>query len=331
MRTVELVAPERLQLTERADPEPGPEEVRIAVSTVGVCGTDMEFYRGRRSAGYPFVLGHECAGRIDALGAGVTDWEIGSPVTVRPNFGCGTCPLCTEGRDNLCPGGRGLGVTIDGCLSEYIVAPACYVWPVPEGMDLETAALIEPAAVAERAVCRAGSIAGRRLLVLGAGSIGLLTLQIAAVAGAEVTVVDPIVSRRRRALDLGAANALASSSEAGRERFDVVIETAGVPEAVNAAIEHARPGGWIVLTGIPMDPAAIETKWVVWRELKLIGSFIYEASDFACASDRIARGEIRALDLVTDRFPLVRAAEAFRRAADRQGLKVLITIREEEC
>ena len=170
------------------------------------------------------------------------------------------------------------------------------------------------------------------LLVLGAGPIGLLALQIAALAGAEVSVADPVSERRRWALDLGAASSFdPGSDEMKDERFDVVIETAGAPEAVSGAVEHARPGGWIVLTGIPMDACAIETKWVVWRELKLVGSFIYEPTDFGRACDRIARGELRALDLVTDRFPIERATEAFRAAVGRRGLKVLIKVREEEC
>ena len=332
MKTVELVAPEQVKLAERPMPTPDVGEVRIRIANVGICGTDMEFYRGRRSAGYPFVLGHECSGRIDALGEGVgaDEFELGIAVTVRPNFGCGTCALCIDGRDNVCPNGRGLGVTIDGCLSEYILAPARYVWPVPEGMDLETAAVIEPAAVAERAVRRAGSIAGRRVLVLGAGTIGLLTLQIAVLVGADVALADPLAERRRWALDLGARGVFDPSAEGDGERFDIVIETAGAPSAVSQAIGRARPGGRVVLTGIPMTPCAIETKWVVWRELKLVGSFIYEAGDFARACERIDRGEIRALDLVTDRFPLDRAEGAFRRAASREGLKVLIKVQEEE-
>ena len=157
MKAVELVAPERLRLAEREAPAPGPDEVRIAVSVVGVCGTDLEFYRGRRTADYPFVLGHECSGRVEALGDGATGLTVGAPVTVRPNFGCGSCPDCLEGRENICSNSRGLGVTIDGCLSESIVAPARYVWPIPERMDLETAALIEPAAV--------GAVDLRRLAV----------------------------------------------------------------------------------------------------------------------------------------------------------------------
>ena len=332
MRSVELVAPESLRLAERDRPEPGPGEVRIAVSNVGVCGTDMEFYRGRRSAGYPFVLGHECSGRVDAIGEGVASTAVGTPVTVRPNFGCGDCPDCLAGRENICANSRGLGVTIDGCLSEFIVAPERYVWPIPDGMDLETATLIEPAAVAERAVRRAGSIAGRRVLVLGAGPIGLLAVQVAVLAGAEVTVGDPLPKRRRRAVDLGAGDAFdPASADVSQFGFDVVIETAGVPAAVSAAVSSAKPGGAIVLTGIPMDPAAIETKWVVWRELTISGSFIYEAIDFAGACGRIERGEIDVLGLVTGRFPVEQAAEAFRRAASHEGLKVLIKMREEAC
>ncbi len=332
MRAVELVAPEDLRLAERERPEPGPGEVRIAVSNVGICGTDIEFYRGRRSASYPFVLGHECSGRVDAIGEGATGPPVGTPVTVRPNFGCGNCPDCLDGRENICSSSRGLGVTIDGCLSESIVAPERYVWPIPGGMDLETAALIEPTAVAERAVRRAGSTTGCRLLVLGGGPIGLLTLRIAVLAGAKVTVGDPLPDRRQRALDLGARNVFdPTSSDTPETEYDVVIETAGVPKAFSAAISYTKPGGSIVLTGIPMAPAAIETKWIVWRELTVAGSFIYEAIDFTRACERIERGEIDVLDLITNRFPVERAAEAFRRAADHEGLKVLIKMREEGC
>ena len=332
MKAVELVAPQRLRVTARDLPQPGPCEVRIAVSHVGICGTDMEFYGGRRAAGYPFVLGHECSGRIDAVGRDMTDWEVGTLVTLRPNFGCGTCAFCLDGRDNICPSSRGLGVTIDGCLAEYIVVPARYVWRVPAGMDVETAALIEPVAVAERAVQRAGPLAGRSVLILGAGPIGLFALQIAKLAGAEVRVADPVASRRQWASNLGAVCAFdPTTDEMKSERFDVVIETAGVPETVSVAVDRARPGGRIVLTGIPMKAASVETRWVVWRELQMVGSFIYELADFARACDRVARGEIRALDLVTARFSVDRAAEAFEAEASRDGLKVLIKMREEEC
>jgi len=330
MKTVELVAPEELRIVERDDPTPGPGEIRIAVSTVGICGTDMEFYRGRRSAGYPFVLGHECGGRIDAIGEGLSEFTLGTPVTVRPNFGCGVCTYCREGRDNICPDGRGLGVRIDGCLAEFVVAPARYVWPIPEGMSAQTAAMIEPSAVAERAVRQAGTIAGRRLLILGAGTIGLLALQIAVVGGADVSVADPLADRRQWAIDMGASRSFDPvAGELEGEAFDLVIETAGVPGAAQTAIEHARPGGWVVLTGIPMDATSLETKWIVWRELKLVGSFIYDAGDFARACQRIVDGELRADDLVTDSYPLDGVTEAFRAAADQRGLKTMIRIREE--
>jgi len=331
MKVVELVAPGHLKLAERDEPTPGPGEVRIALSYVGICGTDMEFYAGRRPAATPFILGHECSGRVDAVGPGVEDWGTGTAVTVRPNFGCGTCALCGDGRDNICPNGRGLGVTIDGCLAESIVVPERTVWRVPEGMDLETAALIEPAAVAERAVRRAGPLAGRRVLILGAGTIGLFAVQAATLAGADVTVVDPIEVRRRWASTLGATRVEAPVSEPdGLAEFDAVIETAGVARTVPAAVERARPGGRVVLTGIPMDEATVATRWIVWRELEVIGSFIYELSDFARASDRLASGETCALDLVTARYPVDRVAEAFEAVSRRAGMKVLIRMAEEE-
>ena len=333
MKVAQLVAPERLTLTDRLLPEPGPGEVRIAVYVVGICGTDMEFFSGRRNNGYPFVLGHECSGMIDAIGANVADWSVGARVTVRPNFGCGVCARCNEGRDNICPNSRGLGVTIDGCLAEYVIVPARYLFPLPYGMNFETGALIEPLAVAGRAVRRADVADHRSVLVLGAGTIGLFAVRCAVLEGAEVTVFDPIAERLDWARRLGAVCAVSQEDQLNEHvgsGFDAVIETAGVCATVPAAVQRTRPGGRIVLTGIPMDAAQVETRWIVWRELEVHGSFIYDATDLSRASARIQEGSVKALDLATHRFSFERVAEAFELIAHRGGLKALINVRQED-
>lgn len=333
MRVAQLVAPEQLILTDRLLPEPGFGEVRIAVYVVGICGTDMEFYSGRRNNGYPFVLGHECAGMIDAIGADVADWSVGDRVTVRPNFGCGVCARCNEGRDNICPNSDGLGVTMDGCLAEYIIAPARYLFPLPDGMDFETGALIEPLAVAGRAVRRANVTEHRRILVLGAGTIGLFTVRCAVLEGAEVTVFDPIAERLEWARRFGATCTVSQEDQLNEHvgaGFDAVIETAGVCAAVPAAVQRTRPGGRIVLTGIPMDAAQVGTRWIVWRELEVHGSFIYDATDFALAATRIQEGSVKALDLATHQFSFKQVAEAFKLIVHRGGLKALINVRQED-
>lgn len=333
MRVAQLVAPQEIALADRAIPEPGRDEVRIAVRVVGVCGTDMEFYSGRRSHGYPFVLGHECSGTIDAVGPGGTDVAIGTRVTVRPNFGCGVCDRCREGRDNICSSSRGLGVTTDGCLGEYILAPARYLFPLPDRLDFEAGALIEPLAVAGRAVRRGGVEVRSRVLVLGTGTIGLLAVRCAVLEGADVTAFDPIEDRLEIARTWGCATVTSDEARLADltgDGFDVVIETAGISTVVPAAIEHARPGGRIVLTGIPMDPAPVATRFVVWRELELHGSFIYDAEDFAIAASRIENEDVDAMSLVTHRFPFERTVEAFETIARRGGLKALIHITRKE-
>ena len=330
MIVAQLVAPHQIEISERRAPEPGDGEVRIAVHVVGVCGTDMEFYSGRRTNGYPFVLGHECAGTIEALGSNVASWQVGDRVTVRPNFGCGTCDRCREGRDNICAHSRGLGVTIDGCLVEFVIAPARYVFALPDGMSFDAGALIEPLAVAGRAVRRADLTRGQRVLMIGAGTIGLLATRCAVLEGADVTVCDPIPERLELAKRFGAQRTMTDEAALGEPgTFDAVVETAGVSATVPLAVRHARPGGRVVLTGIPMNPASVETRWMVWRELEIHGSFIYDAGDFAHASEQIHDGRVPALNLVTDRFPLEQAADAFDRIAHRDGLKALITIRQE--
>ncbi len=332
MLVAQLVAPNEIVIAERRAPEPGAGEVRIAVQVVGICGTDMEFYSGRRENGYPFILGHECAGTIDACGAAVDGWKVGDRVTVRPNFGCGVCDRCREGRDNICPNSRGLGVTIDGCLAEYIIAPARYVFALPEGMDFETGALVEPLAVADRAVRRAGVSSANRVLILGAGSIGLFATRCAALEGATVTVCDPILERLKLAHQFGAYRTVTLVEDLGSDEqpFDTVIETAGVAETVPIAVRYARPGGRIVLTGIPMDPTPIESRWIVWRELEIHGSFIYDASDFAHAAERLRDGSVQALAVVSHRFPLEQTADAFKLIARQGGLKGLIYLSQED-
>ncbi len=330
MKACVLVAPEQLEIVERLVPEPGPGEVRVAVRWVGICGTDLEFYRGHRSAGYPFVLGHECAGRIDAVGRGVDERSLGATVTFRPNFSCGSCELCQRGAENLCPHSRGLGVTVDGCLAEYVIVPERYLCRLPDDVDLAAACLIEPVAVAERAVRRGNVSSQDRVLVLGAGPIGVLAVHSAAAKGAAVTAVDPVGGRRAWAARFGARRTLTPEASASTGTYDVVIETAGIAATVPAAVAQARPGGRVVLTGIPMDAAQVETKWVVWRELTVIGSFIYDADDFARACRSIERGEIRPLELVTHRFPFQQVGKAFATAAAYEGLKILIEVQEEE-
>lgn len=333
MHVAQLVAPQKIVLADRATPEPGPDEVRIAVRVVGICGTDMEFYSGRRSHGYPFVLGHECSGTVDVAGPGGTDVAIGTRVTLRPNFGCGVCDRCREGRDNICPNSRGLGVTTDGCLREYVLAPARYLFPLPDRLDFEAGALIEPLAVAGRAVRRGAVDPGTRVLILGTGTIGLLAVRCAVLEGADVTAFDPIKDRLEIARTWGAAAVISEEAhlaELAGSGFDVVIETAGISTVVPTAVEHARPGGRIVLTGIPMDSARVATRFIVWRELELHGSFIYDAEDFARAATRLENGQVDAMSLVTHRFPLERTAGAFETIARRGGLKALIHITKEE-
>ena len=333
MKVAQLIGPQQMELAERRAPEPGAGEVRIAVRVVGICGTDMEFFSGRRENGYPFVLGHECAGTIDAFGAGVQGWNLGDRVTVRPNFGCGICARCKEGRDNICPNSRGLGVTMDGCLAEYIVAPARYVFGLPDGMGFEAGALIEPLAVAGRAVRRAEIETGDHVLILGAGTIGLLAVRCAALEGANIVVCDPIEERLDIARTLGARYVVPHEADLDSLRgdgFDAVIETAGVSDTVPLAVRQTRPGGRVVLTGIPMDAAPVETRWIVWRELEIHGSFIYDAADFSRAATRIQDGSVRALDLVTHRFSLEQVADAFGLISRHGGLKALINIQQEE-
>lgn len=319
MKAAVLRAPKDLRIEAAADPTPAAGEALVRVRAAGVCGTDFRIWTGDRQVRYPLIMGHEFIGEVAAVGAGVANVKPGDSVAVEPNYSCGTCALCQEGNRNLCLSRTAVGIDVDGGFAELARIPARCCWPAPAGLTPEQLLLTEPLAVVVRAVRRGAPRAGERAAVLGAGTLGLLAVQVLKAQGARVLAVSRSERRLALARELGAeaVHSLAAGpgSEAarrfsGREGVDLVVETAGTPEAVAEAIELARPGGRVVLTGLPHEPSRVHFFWVVRRELTLLGSMIYQ-DEFPEAMRLLKGGAVKAGPLVTHRFPLDAIQEAF--------------------
>jgi len=246
-----------VQIEQREITEPGRGQVLVEIAAVGICGSDVHYFEhgalGRNVIRSPHILGHELSGRVVAQGPGVDGHRIGERVTVEPGMACGSCGECAAGRYNLCTRMRFLGTPpVDGGLRGHLAVPAKLAFPLPHAISDAAGALIEPLAVAVWASRRAGTLRNKRVLVTGAGTIGLLVAQVARASGAgEVRVVDVNDRRLARARQLGISEAcspgdLASDSGHGA---DVLFECAGAASALAAGVEAVRPAGTVVVWG----------------------------------------------------------------------------------
>ena len=334
MKAARLHGPRDLRVERSSIPTAAPHEVLVRVGVAGLCGTDHRIWTGDRPVAYPRVMGHEFVGRVEAVGEGVTRVGVGDRVAVEPNYSCGTCPLCREGNRNLCLSRTAIGIDVDGCLAELVRVPARCCWPAPAEVADEDLMLTEPLAVVVRAVGRSGARAGETAAVVGGGTLGLLALQVLRARGARVLCIGRSGRRFELARQLGAEAVHATSQGplrpvaerfSGREGVDCVVETAGTSEAVNHALDLVRPGGRIVLTGLPHEATPVTFFSVVRREVTITGSMIYQ-DEFAEAMRLVAAGQVRTAPLITHRFPLDEIARAFAVHEEPTAIKVAVVL-----
>lgn len=334
MRAAVLHAARALRVESVPAPAPAAGEVIVRVRLAGLCGTDHSIWTGERPVRYPRIMGHELIGVVHAAGAGVSRVRAGDRVAIEPNYSCRACPLCREGNRNLCLGRVAIGIDVDGGFADLVRAPERCCWPAPPGVADEDLLLTEPLAVVVRAVDRAAPRPGETAAVVGGGTLGLLALQVLRARGVRVAVVGRRPRRFALARDLGAElthsvadGPLPPMAEAfsGREGVDIVVETAGTPEAAAQALELVRPGGRVVLTGLPHEPTPVRFFGVVRREITIRGSMIYQ-DEFPEAMRLVAEGTVRVGPLVTHRFPLDRIGEAFLAHEDTASIKVALSL-----
>ncbi len=329
-----LHAPRRLELETRQSLSPGRGEVVVRVEGAGLCGTDYRIWNGDRAVAYPRVMGHELVGSVLATGPEVTGLTLGQPVAVEPNYSCGACPLCREGNKNLCLSRTAVGIDVDGGFAHEVTLPAHCCWPAPAGIRDDQLLLTEPLAVVVRAVRRGAPARGETAAVLGVGALGLLAIQVLKARGCRVLAVGRSARRLPLARELG-ADAVATTEAgdhvgaaralSGREGVDLVVETAGTAEAVAQAVELSRPGGRVVLTGLPHEASRLEFFWVVRREISILGSMIYQ-DEFPEAIALLASNQVNGQRLLTHRFPLDRIGDAFAAHRSPDSIKVALTL-----
>ncbi|MEV7090472.1 alcohol dehydrogenase catalytic domain-containing protein [Streptomyces sp. NPDC093085] len=327
MRAVVLDGRGSTAVRELPDPEPGPGEIVIAPEAVGICGTDLHLAQGDYPTGrFPVVPGHEFAGTVASVGAGAGRFAVGDRVCVDPNISCGTCARCVAGAPNLCPRLVPVGVAGDGACAELVKVPAKVVHRLPDGVDFATGALIEPLACVLHAASRIGPVEGRRVLVYGAGSIGLLAVAYARARGARsIGVVEPSAVRRGAAVEFGADTVHAPGERPGNHDIDLVIEASGHPSAVSDALDRLADRGTLLQMGVVSPESAIQLfpYDLFDRELTLVGSQSL-ATSFPEAVDAVAELPRLAPGMVTHTFGLQEYAAALEAAASDTARKVHI-------
>ncbi|MER6162772.1 alcohol dehydrogenase catalytic domain-containing protein [Streptomyces sp. NPDC001868] len=324
MKAAVLIGPGRIEIVDDW-PEPvcGPRDVVVRMDGVGLCGSDLAVFHGRRlPPETPWALGHEGFGRVAAVGSDVRDRSVGQRVVIEPNYACLKCADCLTGLTSACPHRVIVGLNAPGVLAERVAVPAHFAHPVPDGATGADLAATEPYTVARAAVRRSGVTAADRCLVVGAGAQGLLVCLILSRLGIQPVVTEPHPQRLARAEQLGAV------PDDGRTGFTYVFETSGHAPALHPAVVRAAPGATVVLIGLNSDRLPFTTDDVVRRQLVIRGSMIYDHPGDFCTS--IAElSQARPGAVIEARFPLHEAQEAFTDAAERAG-KTWISIHDAE-
>ncbi|MGQ9649943.1 MAG: alcohol dehydrogenase catalytic domain-containing protein [Phycisphaerae bacterium] len=344
MRALVFEGPNRMSLRQIRRPQPGPGEVLIRVHATAICGTDVRILTGRKTReirhGHP--IGHECAGRVAAVGSGVTGYAPGEPVAVCVVVSCGRCEYCRADHENLCDTRYTLGYATDGSFAEYMLIPALAVsrgnlFHLPATVPMEVAPLLEPMACCLNGQHEMGlgpdkgvkDGRPKSLLIFGAGPIGLIHLMLAKAKGVgPITVVEPVAHRRELAKRFGADEVVSPDQFDVAGRFDAAILAVGVPELASVAIHALKKTGKVNFfagfsTGatVTIDPNAVH-----YSQITISGASESRRRDFAEAMSLVEQGIIDPARLLTHRFSLDQYEEAFRVAGDGTAVKVVFEI-----
>jgi L-iditol 2-dehydrogenase len=331
MKTLQLVRPRVLEIAETPEPgEPGPNDVLVRIHAVGICGSDLHYYRGEPTGAdlpLPFVMGHECAGVVRAVGERVDHLRPGDRVALDPNVACGRCDACREGHPHVCPNARFLGSPgVPGALRDLIVHPGHLAVPLPPSLSHADGALLEPLGVALHAIDIGGLRIADTVAVLGCGPIGQMVIVLAKLGGArEIFATDVHDFRLRAAKRCGATETVNVAREdpvraileaTGGRGVDVAFEAAGAEHAVEHAAAVAKRLGTVVIIGIaPVPRTAVEAAPARRKGLTLrIARRMMHV--YARTVPLVERHMVDLAPLISHTLPFERGADAFRLAAD---------------
>lgn len=311
---------ERLELVDVPEPRPSVGEVLIKVGHVGICGSEIECVVQRHPRRKPpLIMGHEFAGTIVELGEGVTGLTVGQKVSVNPIVACWKCRWCQQGRPNLCERRKLLSMQLPGAFAEFVVAPAENCHPLPENMTTREGALVEPVANAVHAVRLSQTVLPERVIVFGAGPIGLVCAQVAKAFGTTFVAIVEIVPQRieiaKQFADVVINPKVEDVLAKGKEMtsglgFDLALDAVGRSITRRLAVESVHPMGTVMWVGLHEDETTVPGMQVIYGEKVIKGSSAYTDNDFATALQLIAAGKI-AVDTMVSEFTLERGVEVF--------------------
>ncbi len=345
MKVARLTAPYQIEMLEAPIPEPGPNEVVLKNMYLGVCTSDLQIYHGKHAyAAMPVTMGHEEAGIVYQVGENVTDWKPGDRVILQPQLFCGKCYPCRTGHFNVCEQLKVIGVHVDGCACEYTAVPAWNLHRLPDNVSFRDASLIEPIAVGFGVVRRINEVtelAGKRVCVVGAGTIGNLVAQACKAMGAgEVMITDLLQDKLDLALKCGIDYAentgnqtLAAAIEKcfGSDKADIIVDSAANPFVFQSIMDAARKASIVVLSGNYKEPVQLDVTQIQRREITVLGHMMYIRQEFEEGLKHLSLGNIHTEGLITQEWTLDQYAEAFRFIDEHPAdvVKMVVKIGEE--
>ena len=332
-----MVNPGVIEFNNISIPSPKKDEVLIHIKRIGVCGSDIHVYHGLHPyTKYPIVQGHEVSGVVEKIGADVKDFTVGDHVVIMPQEFCGKCYPCKHGMYHICDELKVLGFQANGAAQEYFAFPASMTLKVSPKIDLDFAAMVEPLSVAVHAVNRAGSIKGKNVIVIGAGTIGNLVAQSAMQKGAAKVLISDISDfklDKAKQSDIPAVVNPAKEDIAkkildtfGPDKADIIFECVGVEDSIGQAIANARKGSTIIVVGVFGKKPVVDIGLVQDRELNLIGSLMYKKEDYEDSIALLEKNKLKLQPLITNRFSFNEylAAYEFIENAKGNSLKVMV-------
>ncbi len=340
MRQAVLQNPREIQICQIPDltaESLAPDQILINVKRIGICGSEIHSYHGKHPATmYPVVQGHEYSGVVAAVGADVTEVAVGDYVTARPQLVCGECNPCRNGRYNVCEHLRVEAFQANGAAQDYFIVPEDRIVRLPEGMSLDYGAMVEPVAVGAHSTSRAQDLAGKNVVVSGAGTIGNLVAQFAIARGARKVLITDISDFRLEkagqcGIEYTANVAKTPLKEAvkevfGDEGFQVGFEVAGVESSVRSLMECIEKGSTIVIVAVFEKDPALSMFYLGEHELTLVGTMMYRHEDYLEAVKMISEGRINLEPLVSNRFAFEQYDDAYKFIDENRqtSMKVLI-------
>lgn len=341
MKAALMTEPFQISIVELPVPSIKPDEVLVKVMAVGVCGSDIHYYEHGRIGPYivkkPIILGHECAGIVVAFGNQVTRFKLGDRVAIEPGVTCGRCDSCKQGRYNLCPDVQFLATPpFDGAFCQYIAHREDFLFPIPDSLSFEEAALNEPFSVGIHALNRAGFQPGWDVAIIGMGPVGLTAVAAAKAFGANRIIVSDLeINRLEAARKLGATDLVyPDTADAAAEikrltggvGVHLAIETAGHPRALQTAMKSIRRGGKLSIVGLPpVDEVGFNVPFICDNEIDIYGIFRY-VNTYPRGITFLSAGTVDMKSLITDRYPLEQTQDAMERARTNKAgsLKVMV-------